>query len=139
MPLPACCIRHTILPPTAGQNEPGPGVSLERDIGTPPSYDWSAAIAKVQDPLMDPIFNILKQFNVPAASIAYLVNPSSKSIPHQGPVKGRSGHLWLSYGFGVAHDAVMRVASVSKPLTYAVWVNDLPTFTSQGFYDLWTE
>jgi hypothetical protein len=111
--------------------------SLDRTVNKPPSYNWNSVIANSKDPQMNPVFNVLKKYGIPSATLAYQFNPSARAISYTPPSNPSSGSAWWAVGYGLSYKTPMRVASVSKPVTYAVWVNALPQYLDQSFYNLW--
>jgi hypothetical protein len=114
-------------------------VSLERNAGTPKSYNWDAAKASAKDPLLNPVFSVLKKYKVPSATMGYQLNPDPKIIPYTRPKKWRNPQAWWMAGFGINYRAPMRVASVSKPILAIAYQNHpiLRSNLDMRFYQLW--
>ncbi len=114
-------------------------VSLDRNVGTPTAYNWTAANTWAKDSALTPVFNVLKQYGIPSATIGYQFNPSPTSIPYAPPSAWRSPQAWWMAGFGLDYRSPMRVASVSKPITDIVYENTpaLKALYTQSFYFVW--
>lgn len=114
-------------------------VSLERDAGTPKAYNWDAAKSSANDPLLDPVFEVLKKYKVPSATMGYQLNPDPKTIAFTRPTKWRNPQAWWMAGYGINYRAPMRVASVSKPILAIAYQNHpiLRSNLDMRFYQLW--
>ncbi len=113
--------------------------SLDRNAGTPTSYNWTAANTWANDPTLTPIFNVFQQYGLPSATLGYQFNPSPRAIPYAAPAVFRNPQAWWMAGFGINYHSPMRVASVSKPITEIVYENTpaLKAIYYQSFYSLW--
>ncbi|WIA44106.1 hypothetical protein OEZ86_010452 [Tetradesmus obliquus] len=115
--------------------------SLERVVEPIPAFDsWEKAIAE-QDQSTDKgfymaaVLQVLAEYQVPSAAIAIQAGTDPRSIAYEMPEFG----TWDAWGYGVDYKAPMRVASVSKPITYAVWMNNpiLRTRINNPFMSMW--
>lgn len=110
----------------------------------PTSYNWDAAIAAETDADIKVMLNVLKKYKIPGATIGVQLNPNSSYVPYKAPQAWINPQYWLMIGFGINYQSPLRVASVSKPMTAAVWMNYcsrsygcLRDRLEDSFYDLW--
>jgi len=115
------------------------GTYLLRNVGTPASYNWDGAISGTTDSDIKSILQVLKTYSIPAATIAIQLNPSPTSISQSPPTTWRNPQYWWAYGYGINYQTVFRGASISKPVTAAIWKNNgiLKNYINSTFYSLW--
>ncbi|WIA44102.1 hypothetical protein OEZ86_010450 [Tetradesmus obliquus] len=119
--------------------------SLDRKVSPVPAYSFDAVIAaqpaNKAGAQMKKVLQVLKDFKVPSATLGVQFNPNPAAIAYSRPATWRRPQYWLMYGFGMSYKAPMRVASVSKPLTVAVWKNNpmLKPLLGKYFFSLWRE
>eukprot|EP00697_Spironema_sp_BW2_P015712 gnl/Spiro4/6671_TR3443_c0_g1_i1.p1 gnl/Spiro4/6671_TR3443_c0_g1~~gnl/Spiro4/6671_TR3443_c0_g1_i1.p1 ORF type:complete len:373 (+),score=72.56 gnl/Spiro4/6671_TR3443_c0_g1_i1:38-1120(+) len=107
----------------------------------PPSHDWDQAISWANEPDLNPVFEVLKQYGVPAAVLGYQLNPDPENISFDPPTEWRDPQSWWMAGFGMNYKAPLRVASVSKPILGIVYWNtpELLEVHESSLYELWCE
>jgi hypothetical protein len=111
-------------------------VPLARNIGEPPSADWDDVISKNTVPAVNQIFAILKKYNAPP-SMTLAIQSNPKANVEYDPPTLNPNQTWISYGVGISNKTPMRIASVSKPFTQAIFLTTYPDYLSQMFYELW--
>jgi len=114
------------------------GVLLQ-NIGTPSSYNWDSIISATSDADYKSILQVLKRYSVHSATIGIQLNPSPTYISQVPPTTWRNPQYWWGVGYGISYDSTMRGASISKPLTAAIWHNNdlLSNKINLSFYRLW--
>ncbi|WIA35932.1 hypothetical protein OEZ86_004311 [Tetradesmus obliquus] len=140
----ALCANTATDYPAATQSTTWRGQRLDRAVSPVPAFDFDPAIA-AQDSntevgrRMKEVLQVLKDFKVPGATIGVQLNPDAVQVPYSAPASCRRPQWWLMLGLGISHRAPMRVASVSKLLTMAVWVNQpqLQAQLNAKFWILW--
>ncbi|KAF8065758.1 fimD [Scenedesmus sp. PABB004] len=139
----ALLLGSSSVAPAAAARRLAGGVSLDRDVGTPPVYaQWDYIVNTWnKDPQLTPLLSVLREFQLPSAQVAIQFNTLSDTIWHTGQqfdAASRNPKYWWAAGFGVPYNAPMRVASVSKPITAAVWRTPaLAAWLDKPFYAAW--